>query len=119
MTKSRLSLRNLAKRGLLLNLCLIIFLILGCFSTAPTYLKEDIDKAIQDICKNEYNIDVKVKLVGSTLWIYLPVEDMFTKADRPEKYLERFVIEDNKVGFKDGTLKAEYIIKSTDRKSVV
>jgi hypothetical protein len=86
---------------------------LGCFSTAPTYLKEDIDKAIQDICKNEYNIDVKVKLVGSTLWIYLPVEDMFTKADKPEKYSERFVIEDNKVGFKDGTLKAEYIIKST------
>ncbi len=113
MMKSRLSLRNLAKCGLLLNLCIIVFLIYGCsLSTAPTYIKEDIDKAIQDICKNEYNIDVKVKLVGSTLWIYLPVEDMLARADKPEKYLERFVIEDNKVGFKSGTLKVEYIIKN-------
>lgn len=117
MMKSRLSLRNLAKRGLLLNICIIIFLTYGCsLSTAPTYLKEDIDKAIQDICKNEYNIDVKVKLAGSTLWIYLPVEDMLVKSDKPEKYLERFAVEDNKADFKSGVLKVEYIIKTVPEK---
>lgn len=117
MMKSRVSLRNLIKRGLLLNIYFIIFLTSGCsLSTRPTYIKEDIDKAIQDICKNEYNIDVRVKLAGSTLWIYLPVEDMLAKSDKPEKYLERFAIEDNKVDFKGGTLKLEYLVKNIPEK---
>jgi hypothetical protein len=120
MTKSRVSLRNLIKRGLLLNIYFIIFLAFGCYlSTTPTYIKEDIDQAIQDICKNEYNIDVKLKLVGSTLWIYLPVEDMLEKADKPEKYLERFAVEDNKVDFKGGTLKLEYLIKNIPEKEKI
>jgi len=115
--KSKPFLKNLVKRGLLLNIYIVIFLIFGCsLSTAPSYIKEDIDKAIQDICKNEYNIDVKVKLTGQTLWIYLPVEDMFAKSDKPQKYLERFSIEDNKVEFKGGTLKLEYIIKNVPEK---
>lgn len=115
--KSKPFLKSLVKRGLLLNTYIVIFLIFGCsLSTAPTYIKEDIDKAIQDICKNEYNIDVKVKLLGSTLWLYLPVEDMFAKSDKPQKYLERFSIEDNKVGFAGGTLKLEYMIKNIPEK---
>jgi len=115
--KSKPFLKSLVKRGLLLNIYIVIFLTFGCsLSTSPTYIKEDIDKAIQDICKNEYNIDVRVKLLGSTLWIYLPVEDMFAKSDKPQKYLERFSIEDNKVGFEAGTLKLEYMIKNIPEK---
>jgi len=110
MMRSRPSLRNLARTGL--NLFIITCLILGCSSsTKPTYLKENIERAIQDICSNEYNIDVKAKLVGQTLWIYTPVEDMLAKSDKPEKYLERFIIEDNRTAFKDGMLKLEYLIK--------
>lgn len=115
--KSKPFLKSLVKRGPLLNIYILIFLTFGCsLSTAPTYIKKDIDQAIQDICKNEYNIDVRVKLLGSTLWLYLPVEDMFAKSDKPQKYLERFSIEDNKVGFEAGTLKLEYMIKDIPEK---
>jgi len=115
MMRSRPSLRNLARTGL--NLFIITCLILGCSSsTKPTYLKENIERAIQDICKNEYGIDVKAKLVGQTLWIYTPVEDMLAKSDKPEKYLERFSIEDNRAAFKDGILKLEYLIKAIPEK---
>lgn len=110
--KLKLSLKNSVKRGLLLNICIIVFLTSGCTSsTTPTYLREDISEAIQDICKNEYNIGVKVRLVGQTLWIYLPLEDIFVKSDKPEKYLERFAIEHNEDEFKSGLLKLEYLIK--------
>lgn len=111
MTRSKLSLKNLAR--LILSLFLIPCLILGCSSsTAPTYLKEDTDDAIRDICKKEYKIDVKTALVGQTLWVYLPVEDMLTKSEKPEKYIDRFDIEENKAYFEDGTFKLEYKIKN-------
>lgn len=113
MTKSRLSLKNLAKRGLLLNITLISCLIAGCTSsTTPTYRKEDLTTSIQNICKNEYKIDVKAFLIGETCWIYFPVEDLVEKAKKPEKYPERFIIEDTKNEFQDGIIKLEYKIKS-------
>ena len=61
MMKSKLYLKNLVKCGLLLNIfLLLLYHISGCSSsTAPTYLKEDIPQAIQNISKKEYNIDLK------------------------------------------------------------
>lgn len=113
MTKSKPSLKNLVKRGLLLNICLISCLIAGCTSsTTPTYKKEDITTSIQDICKKEYKMDVKAHLIGNTLWVYVPVEDLIEKAKKPEKYPERFIVEETKDEFKDGTIKLEYKIKS-------
>ena len=111
MMKLRLSLKNSARR--VLNLCIIACLIGGCSSsTAPTYQKEDIEKSIQNICKNEYQLDVKVKLAGSTLWIYVPVEGLMEKSDKPEKFTEKFNIEKNISQFVDRNLKLEYSIKS-------
>ncbi len=113
MMKSKLSLKNLAKRGLLLNILLISCLIAGCTSsTTPTYRKEDITTSIQDICKNEYKMDVKAYLAGDTLWVYLPVEDLIEKSKKPEKYPERFIIEDTKDEFLNGIIKLEYKIKN-------
>lgn len=110
MMKLRLSLKNLARRGL--NLCIIACLLYGCSSsTAPTYRKEDIEKSIQNICKNEYKLDIKAKLAGSTLWIYLPVEGLIEKSDKPEKVTERFNIEQSKGEFADGILSLKYSIK--------
>jgi len=109
--KLRQFLKNLAKNGL--KLFILACLIGGCSSsTTPTYLKEDIDKAIQDICRKEYKIDIKAKLVGQTVWIYLPLQDIVTKSDKPEKYIERFSIEHNSENFKDGELKLEYAIRA-------
>ena len=99
--------------GLLLNLATACFLLTGCSSsTSPTYLQENIASAIQDILKNEYKIEVKANLTGQTLWIYLPVEDLFVKTEKPGKYLERFSIERNNGLFQEGILKLGYLIKS-------
>jgi hypothetical protein len=110
MMKSRPYLKNSVRTGL--NLLVIICLISGCTSsTAPTYLKEDIQDALQNICKNEYKIDLKATLVGSTLWIYLPVEGMFEKSDKPEKYSEKFAIDNDEAKFNEGVLKVEYMVR--------
>ena len=115
MTKSRLFLRNLARCALLLSLTVVSSQILGCYYyTEPTYLKENIADSIRDICKNEYKIDVTTKLTGSTVWIYMPLEDVFSKPEKgkkPEKFLERFAIEQNKNEFVGGSLKQDYLIK--------
>lgn len=113
MIKLRLYSKN-SVRFALNSLILIIFsLFLGCSSsTAPTFLKEDIDKAIRDICRDEYKIDVKARWAGSTLWIYLPLEDILEKSNKPQKFLERFSIEQNKQIFRKGYLWLEYLIKT-------
>lgn len=116
MTKLNLSLRNLAKRALFLNLC-FLFIISSCtYSTSPTYLKENISQAIQDICKNEYKIDVSVKLTGETLWVYVPLEDLFVKAERPEKYTDKYEISENKTEFMGSILNLQYAIKGVEQK---
>jgi hypothetical protein len=85
---------------------------LGCsLATTPSYIKEEIDKAIQDICKLEYKLDIKARLIGQTLWVYLPAEDILEKSDKPEKFTEKFSIETNKSAFVDGEFKVEYAIK--------
>jgi len=115
MMKSKQSLRNLARYALLLNLALLFFLIPGCnYEKEYTYLKEDIPSAIRNVCKNGYKMSVTAKMVGQTIWIYVPLEDMFVapdKAKKPEKTIERFSVEDSKCELTDKTLKLDYLIK--------
>lgn len=111
-------LMNSAKSGLslnrLLNLSLISVLLCGCtYSTNPTFSKENIPQAISDIAKKEYKIDrLTVKLIGETIWLYMPVENILEKAEKPEKYQERFFINHTNVDYKDRLLKIEYKIKA-------
>ena len=103
----------MAKSGLFLNFLTIALLISGCSSsTEPTYQVSNIGQSIQDICKNEYKTNVKAKLTGETLWVYIPVEDLFIKTDKPEKYFDKYEIEDNTAEFKDGGLNLKYAIKN-------
>lgn len=112
MMKLKQFLRNSVKLGLL-KICLALVLICGCTSsTVPTYSKEKIEPAIQEICKAEYNLDVKAKLAGDTLWVYLPVEDIFTKSDKPETTTEIFKIEEIKDEFKEGVFRLDYKIQN-------
>lgn len=46
----------------------------GC---APTYPKEIVDEAIVQLCREEYKIDVKVKILGKTVGVYIPLEGLF------------------------------------------
>lgn len=55
----------------------------GC---APTYPKERLKESIIRLCKNEYKVDVKVRTIGKTVAIYMPLENLvdFTFALTPE-----------------------------------
>jgi len=102
-----------------LNFLLAAFLLSGCSSsTSPTYSKDNIATTIEDICKNEYKLDVKAKLVGSTLWIYLPVENMLVRSDEKEKYTEKFEVKDNKAEFSGQALKIDFLIRPIKEKEV-
>lgn len=52
-----------------------ILFLAGCGEV--TYPKEVIGEAITKICKNEYSIDIDVKLAEKTLFIYLPLLNLF------------------------------------------
>ena len=113
--KSRLSLKNSVRTGL--NLILALAIISGCSSsTKPTFSREDVAVSLENICAKEYKIEIKAKLVGRTLWVYLPVEDLFTKADKPEKYVEKFSVEDNSAILRDELLKLDYAVKNIPEK---
>ncbi len=115
MTRLKRFLKNSVKSVILLKISFsLILTVCGCTSsTAPAFSKENIAEAIRDISEKEYALEVTVKLVGSTLWVYLPVEDLFAPADKPEKYIERFNIETdkNKEEFAGETLRLQYLIK--------
>ena len=42
----------------------------------PTYPKEKLPQAVQSICKIEYDMEVDVTVVGSTMGIYYPMEGL-------------------------------------------
>jgi len=117
MMKSKLFSKSLVKIGLKL-LPFILFISACSSSVTPSFLKEDIVDAVKDICKKEYQLQLKIKLVGQTLWVYMPLEDIVTKSENPEKYIERFLIEDKKNSLSEGILRVNYFIKPIEEKEV-
>jgi hypothetical protein len=115
MMKSKLSSKSLAKVGLKL-IPFILFLSACSSSTAPSFSKENIPQAIQDICKKEYKLDVAAKLIGKTLWVYMPLEDIISKPEKPDQYVERFMLEDKRNFFDQKVLKVNYFIKPVPEK---
>lgn len=112
MTKLRLSSKNLARTALSSLLAISLLSFCGCSSSfQPTFLKEDADKVVKDICKKEYNIDVKTILAGQTLCIYLPLEDVVSKPKKPSKYTQKFTVDFNQFDTDDSALKLFYLIK--------
>ncbi len=53
---------------------LLAFLFSGC--EKPTYPKEKVEESIIKLCKKEYNLDVKVRIVGKTLGVAIPIEGL-------------------------------------------
>jgi len=115
--KSRLSLKNSVSTGLSSLLLASLLSILGCSSsTEPTFQKDKIDRAITDICKKEYGIDIKVTLTGSTLWVYFPTKDIVEETDKPEKTISIFSSEFTQIEPKETEFKIDYIIKPIEPK---
>ncbi len=77
MMKSKPYLKSLANPALLFSL---VLLLAGCENQIPpTYQEKNIPFLIKQICKDEYKLDVTTKRVGSTLWIYAPMEKILHK----------------------------------------
>ncbi len=58
---------------------LVIFLILVSLASCnkPTYPTGKIEESVLKLCKDEYKLDdVKIKILGSTLGVYIPVEGL-------------------------------------------
>ena len=55
----------------------ILIFLLSC-TVQPTYSRKNIQKAIRNICKDEFDIDVKVRLSGETIWVYAPFAKLIT-----------------------------------------
>lgn len=74
--------KNLSSAVCFLSAVLFALSITGC---GPTYPKEKFDESIIRLCKKEYKLDVKVKTVGKTVALYLPLANLldFTFALTP------------------------------------
>lgn len=114
MTKSKRSSRNLA-RAAVNNLCVVVVCLglCGCFFSGgkPSYTTQNIAQSLQEVALAEYKTTVTVKLVGSTLWIYMPVTDLFIKNPKAEKYPEKFKISKYSGAFKNDSYVGEFLIQ--------
>jgi hypothetical protein len=117
MTKLRLSSKNSVRAGLNSLILILLLSLSACSSsTAPSFQRENIAQAIRDICKKEYAIEVRTKLFGRTLWVYLPVEDILIKKDKPETFPEKFEIKKNGSELNNGALRVSYSIGAIPEK---
>lgn len=60
-----------------------IFLVVGTLCVlsqsgcAPTYPRGMVDDAIIQLCREEYDVEVKVKILDNTVGVYIPIESLF------------------------------------------
>lgn len=118
--KSRRSLKNSVKT--VLRLFFLAAFIAGCSpSIIPNHPEEYVEKSIQDTAQKQCQLYCRAKITGQTLWVYLPVEDLFVPSQNPEKSLERFAVDYSKAdyhkeGAREGTLSLEYLVRPVPEK---
>lgn len=111
MTRSRRSSRNSARRVLCSGLALLV-LVCGCSVCGTyTYCKAEVAASVSSILKNEYKVAAVSRLVGQTLWVYLPVENMIEPPKKPQKYTEKFLVARNRSRFLGPVLRSEFYVK--------
>lgn len=69
-------------RTILFSIFLILF---SSCDISPTYSRKNIESIITNICKQEFNLDIKVWGIGDTVWIYIPLEDLIGKDNQLDK----------------------------------
>jgi len=60
----------------LARFCFVFLLIVSISGCSPTYPKERIEGEIIKLCNEEYGVDIKAKLIGNTLAIYIPLPSL-------------------------------------------
>src|SRR3989338_4240221 len=124
MMRSRLFLKNSAKAApsslekfspaYSLWLIVLIFSLWGCdlLPSKPTYTSENIAESVVKIASEEYQLNLVSKLIGQTLWIYLPLEeDLFVDSDKPQESISRFDFKHAEGILKEKTLNFVYDIR--------
>lgn len=92
----------------------VIFFLNGCnlLLSKPTYTSENIAESLVKIARDEYQINLVSRLIGQTLWIYLPLEeDLFVDSDKPQESVYRFDFKQAEGMLKDKTLNFVYDIR--------
>ncbi|MFC1667076.1 hypothetical protein ACFL0P_04340 [Candidatus Omnitrophota bacterium] len=89
------------------SLLILIFLISLPACDQATYSKQNLEESVIKLCKDEYGLDVKAKIVGSTLGVSIPVEGLVTS----DLQLNRSAGEK----IEDVALSIHRVIMSTDR----
>jgi len=63
-----------------LRLLFALLLLISLSScTKPTYSKQKVKESVVTLCKDEYGLDVDVKIVGSTLGVFIPIQGLVSQ----------------------------------------
>lgn len=98
-------------------------LLFGCNETKnPYFPAEIIPQEIIKICKNEYNLDVKVSIVEDTLWLYIPLKRFVDQAGKVDQdfldTLNHVVLSINRVLMSTKSPPKFYLIFASDIKEL-
>lgn len=98
-------------------------LLFGCSETKdPYYPTERIPQEIIKICKNEYNLDVKVNIFKDTLWLYIPLKRFVDQEGNADKEfidtLNHVVLSTNRVVMSTKLPPKFYAILASDIKDI-
>ncbi|MDP8213073.1 MAG: hypothetical protein P9X22_07300 [Candidatus Zapsychrus exili] len=100
----------------LLALLLVIFLSISCGKKElPKLTLEEAHQKFIAICKDEYGLDVSLKIADNTLWIYLPIDHPFYqyKASPPAPSTQE-IVEKHKINKLDSEFKDSSFVISYD-----
>lgn len=69
-------------KRIFLFLILLMFMSSGC---KPTYPKTKVSDSIIKLCRDEYNTEVKVKTMGKTLGVHMPIDNLLDSSLQPSE----------------------------------
>jgi hypothetical protein len=85
----------------------LLFLLTLASCEGATYSKERVEQSVVELCKNEYDLDVEAKIIGSTLGVFIPIEGLVD----PDLKLDQ----DAGEKIEDVALSIHRVIMSTDK----
>ncbi len=108
--------KTLSRAALAIGCCLVL---VGC---APTFPKGAVAEAVTNTASTEYDVDVKCKVFGKTLWVYLPLDKLVDSALRIDpdagKQIEHVALVIHRVVMSTDADLQFYVLVASDIKDV-
>lgn len=97
-------------------------LVLICSSCAPPvrdlYTRENLAESVQSLAQTKYDVRVAAKLVGRTLWLYVPLtQPIFIASDGRTTIYRRYDIRGVESTYRDGAFHVRYGIRNIPESS--